>query len=66
MRSGFDIRYDSANTEAHGVLKPSGRAVVSAMHAAMFLKGSQARFTDPTTIQVTTFLRRGILGLRRI
>jgi len=31
------------------VLKPSGRAVVSAMHPAMFLKGAQARFTDPTS-----------------
>jgi malonyl-CoA O-methyltransferase len=31
------------------VLKRDGRAVVSAMHPAMFLRGSQARFTDPTT-----------------
>lgn len=31
------------------VLKPSGRAVLSAMHPAMFLRGSQARFTDPST-----------------
>ena len=35
--------------EAHRVLKPGGRAVVSAMHPAMFLRGSQARFTDPAT-----------------
>ncbi|MBM3908006.1 MAG: methyltransferase domain-containing protein [Gemmatimonadetes bacterium] len=28
-------------------LVPEGRAVVSAMHPAMFLKGAQARFTDP-------------------
>lgn len=28
-------------------LVPSGKAVVSAMHPAMFLKGAQARFTDP-------------------
>ena len=33
--------------EAHRVLRPDGRAVVSAMHPAMFLRGSQARFTDP-------------------
>ena len=33
--------------EAHRVLRPSGRAAVSAMHPAMFLRGSQARFTDP-------------------
>jgi ubiquinone/menaquinone biosynthesis C-methylase UbiE len=31
------------------VLKPGGRAVVSAMHPAMFLRGSQARFTDPVS-----------------
>ncbi|MBL8822090.1 MAG: class I SAM-dependent methyltransferase [Planctomycetia bacterium] len=29
------------------VLKPDGRAILSTMHPAMFLKGSQARFTDP-------------------
>jgi malonyl-CoA O-methyltransferase len=33
--------------EARRVLKPGGRAVVSAMHPAMFLRGAQARFTDP-------------------
>jgi malonyl-CoA O-methyltransferase len=33
--------------EARRVLKPEGRAVISAMHPAMFLRGSQARFTDP-------------------
>jgi ubiquinone/menaquinone biosynthesis C-methylase UbiE len=33
--------------DAWRVLKPGGRAVVSAMHPAMFLRGSQARFTDP-------------------
>jgi ubiquinone/menaquinone biosynthesis C-methylase UbiE len=33
--------------EAHRVLKPGGRAVVSAMHPAMFLRGAWARFTDP-------------------
>ena len=35
--------------EARRVLLPGGRAVVSAMHPAMFLRGSQARFTDPAT-----------------
>lgn len=35
--------------EVHRVLKPDGRAVVSSMHPAMFLKGTQARFTDPTS-----------------
>jgi ubiquinone/menaquinone biosynthesis C-methylase UbiE len=33
--------------DARRVLKQRGRAVVSAMHPAMFLRGSQARFTDP-------------------
>jgi malonyl-CoA O-methyltransferase len=33
--------------EARRILRPDGRAVVSAMHPAMFLRGSQARFTDP-------------------
>lgn len=33
--------------ETRRVLRPGGRAVVSAMHPAMFLRGSQARFTDP-------------------
>jgi malonyl-CoA O-methyltransferase len=35
--------------EARRVLKPGGRAVVSAMHPAMFLRGVQARFHDPAT-----------------
>lgn len=35
--------------EIKRVLKPQGRAVVSSMHPAMFLRGSQARFTDPAT-----------------
>jgi malonyl-CoA O-methyltransferase len=35
--------------EVKRVLKNDGRAVVSAMHPAMFLRGSQARFTDPST-----------------
>jgi ubiquinone/menaquinone biosynthesis C-methylase UbiE/GNAT superfamily N-acetyltransferase len=33
--------------EIHRVTRPAGRAIVSAMHPAMFLRGSQARFTDP-------------------
>jgi len=35
--------------EARRVLRPGGRGVLSAMHPAMFLKGVQARFTDPGT-----------------
>ncbi len=38
--------------EAQRVLAASGRAVVSTMHPAMFLRGSQARFTDPETGEV--------------
>jgi malonyl-CoA O-methyltransferase len=38
--------------EARRVLKPGGRAVVSSMHPAMFLRGTQARFTDPSTGEV--------------
>jgi ubiquinone/menaquinone biosynthesis C-methylase UbiE len=38
--------------EARRVLKPGGRAVISAMHPAMFLKGAQARFTDPASGEV--------------
>jgi ubiquinone/menaquinone biosynthesis C-methylase UbiE len=34
-------------SEARRVLKAQGRAVISAMHPAMFLRNSQARFTDP-------------------
>jgi malonyl-CoA O-methyltransferase len=39
-------------TEARRVLKPGGRAVISAMHPALFLRGSQARFTDPDTGEI--------------
>lgn len=35
--------------EARRVLRAGGRAVVSAMHPAMFLRGTQARFTDPAS-----------------
>jgi malonyl-CoA O-methyltransferase len=38
--------------EVHRVTRVGGRAVVSAMHPAMFLRGSQARFTDPASGQV--------------
>ena len=38
--------------EARRVLRPAGRAVISAMHPAMFLRGSQARFTDPDSGEV--------------
>jgi ubiquinone/menaquinone biosynthesis C-methylase UbiE len=33
--------------EIRRVINPEGRVVISAMHPAMFLRGSQARFTDP-------------------
>jgi malonyl-CoA O-methyltransferase len=35
--------------ETRRILRPGGRAVVSAMHPAMFLRGAEARFTDPAT-----------------
>jgi ubiquinone/menaquinone biosynthesis C-methylase UbiE len=35
--------------EARRVLKPGGRAVVSGMHPAMFLRGTRAHFHDPAT-----------------
>lgn len=38
--------------EVRRVLRAGGRAVVSAMHPAMFLRSSQARFTDPTSGEV--------------
>jgi malonyl-CoA O-methyltransferase len=33
----------------HRVLARGGRAVISTLHPSMFLRGSQARFTDPDT-----------------
>lgn len=42
-------KLDGFFVEIERMLKPGGRAVVSAMHPAMFLRGSQARFTDPST-----------------
>lgn len=43
---------DALFREVARVLRPGGRAVVSAMHPAMFLRGSQARFTDTTTGEI--------------
>jgi malonyl-CoA O-methyltransferase len=40
---------DAFFRELARVLKPGGRAVVSAMHPCMFLKGTQAHFHDPAT-----------------
>lgn len=40
---------DGFFAETRRVLRQGGRAVISAMHPAMFLRGSQARFTDPST-----------------
>jgi ubiquinone/menaquinone biosynthesis C-methylase UbiE len=34
-------------SEIRRVLRPWGRAVLTTMHPAMFLRGTQARFTDP-------------------
>lgn len=39
-------------SETHRVLLPGGRAVISAMHPAMFLQGTQARFKDPATGEI--------------
>ncbi|HMO35169.1 MAG TPA: class I SAM-dependent methyltransferase [Gemmatales bacterium] len=35
--------------EMYRVLRPGGKVAVSTLHPAMFLRGSQARFTDPET-----------------
>jgi malonyl-CoA O-methyltransferase len=43
---------DGFFAEARRVLRPGGRAVVSAMHPAMCLRDVQARFTDPATGEV--------------
>ena len=40
--------------EARRVLKHGGRAVISAMHPAMFLRGTQARFTDPASGEIVS------------
>lgn len=36
-------------SEVHRILKRGGIAIFSTLHPAMFLRGSQARFTDPST-----------------
>src|SRR5207249_372807 len=38
--------------EARRVVRSGGRAVVSAMHPAMFLRGNQARFADPASGEI--------------
>jgi len=38
--------------ETRRMLAPGGRAVLSAMHPAMFLRGTQARFVDPESQEV--------------
>lgn len=38
--------------ETRRVLAPGGKAILSAMHPAMFLKGAQARFTDPASGEI--------------
>lgn len=35
--------------EIRRILRPGGRAVITVMHPAMFLKGTQARFVDPAS-----------------
>ena len=37
----------ASSREARRVLKPEGLALISAMHPAMFLRDTQAQFTDP-------------------
>jgi malonyl-CoA O-methyltransferase len=39
-------------SESRRVSRPGGRAIFSAMHPAMFLRGSKARFTDPESGEV--------------
>jgi malonyl-CoA O-methyltransferase len=43
---------DAFFAEIRRVLVPGGRAVVSGMHPAMHLRGSQARFTDSETGEI--------------
>jgi malonyl-CoA O-methyltransferase len=40
--------------EVRRMLSANGRAVISAMHPAMFLRRSHARFTDPETGQIVS------------
>lgn len=39
-------------SEVRRVLRPGGRALLTTMHPAMFLRGSQARFTDPDSGEI--------------
>ena len=39
-------------SEVARVLKPAGKAVLSTLHPAMFLRGTQARFVDPQSGEV--------------
>jgi ubiquinone/menaquinone biosynthesis C-methylase UbiE len=43
---------DAFFSEVQRVTKPGGRAVISAMHPAMFLRDSQATFTDPQSGEI--------------
>lgn len=56
MVSGLVLEHlsdlDAFFGEARRVLRSGGRAVISAMHPAMFLRGAQARFTDPETGEI--------------
>ena len=58
MVSGLVLEHlhelDGFFAAARRVLKGDGRAVVSAMHPAMFLRGTQARFTDPASGEVVS------------
>ena len=40
---------DAFYKQIHDALRESGRAILSLMHPVLFLKGTQARFTDPDT-----------------
>ena len=39
-------------SQVRRVLRPGGRALLTTMHPAMFLRGSQARFTDPDSGEI--------------
>lgn len=43
---------ESLYAEVSRVISGKGRAIISAMHPAMFLRGSQARFTDPDSGEI--------------
>ena len=50
---------DAFFAEARRVLKPGGRAVVSGMHPAMFLRNTRAHFHDPLTGETGRAGQRG-------